>query len=196
MPPDRHASTSAVLTVPNVLSFARIATIPVVVWAIVHRGTEAFGLLAFAILASTDWIDGYVARRTGRVTELGKVLDPLADRLAIVALLVALVVRGAFPAWAAALIVARDGALVLVGALAFWTRGIRIDVRRVGKIATLSLMIAVPAIAWGRLGLWAGAAASIVGWAAFVVGIVLSYAAAAMYAADLRRALSGPGARA
>jgi cardiolipin synthase len=196
MPPDRHASTSAVVTVPNALSFARIAAIPLVVWAIVHRGTEALGLLAFAALASTDWIDGYIARRTGRVTELGKLLDPLADRLAIVAILIALVVRGAFPAWAAALIVARDVALVVVGAVALWTRGIRIDVRRIGKVATLALMIAVPAIAWGRLGLWAGAAASIAGWAAFVVGIVLSYAAAAMYAADLRSALRGPDRRA
>lgn len=187
---DRRVSTSAILTVPNALSFARIASIPLIAWAIVHRGTEAAGLVAFGLIASTDWIDGYIARRTHQVTEVGKILDPLADRLAIVAVLGALVVRGLFPVWAAAVIIVRDVALLLVGAIALWRRGIRIDVRRVGKAATLALMIAIPAIAWGQLDLWAGAAASIVGWLAFAAGIVMSYVAAGLYVGDLRRALS------
>jgi cardiolipin synthase len=190
MPPDRQASTSAVLTIPNALSLARIATIPVIVWAIVHRGTEAVGLLAFGLVASTDWLDGYVARRTGRVSELGKLLDPVADRLAIVAILAALVVRGAFPLWAAALIVVRDVALLIIGAVVLAARGIRIEVRRIGKAATLALMVAVPWIAWGAFDLWLGPAASVVGWIAFAVGIVLSYTAAAVYAVDLRHALA------
>jgi cardiolipin synthase len=189
MPPQRQASTSAVLTIPNALSFARIATIPAIVWALVHRGTEAAGLVAFGVIASTDWIDGYVARRTHRVSELGKLLDPLADRLAIVAVLVALVVRDAFPLLAAALIVVRDLALVLVGAVALATRDIRIEVRTIGKAATLTLMVAVPSIAWGAFDLWPATAATIFGWIGFAVGIVLSYAAAGRYAIDLRRAL-------
>jgi cardiolipin synthase (CMP-forming) len=187
---DRRVSTSAILTLPNALSFARIASIPLIAWAIVHRGTEAAGLVAFGVIASTDWIDGYIARRTHQVTEVGKILDPLADRLAIVAVLAALVVRGLFPVWAAALIVVRDVALLLVGAIALWRRGIRIDVRRIGKAATLALMIAIPAIAWGQLDLWAGVAASIVGWLAFAAGIVMSYAAAGLYVGDLRRGLA------
>lgn len=193
MAADREASTSAVLTIPNVLSFLRIATIPGIVWAIVHRGTEAAGLLAFAVVASTDWVDGYVARRTGRVSELGKILDPVADRLVIVAVLVALVVRGAFPGWAAAVIVARDVALLLVGAWALAARGIRIDVRTIGKAATLALMLAVPSIAWGSLDLWLAPVASVLGWIALAIGIVLSYTAAVWYATDLRRVLSAPG---
>jgi cardiolipin synthase (CMP-forming) len=187
---DREASTSAVLTIPNVLSFARIATIPVLVWAIVHHGTEEAGLLGFAVVASTDWVDGYIARRTGTVSELGKVLDPVADRLVIVAVLVALVVRGAFPPWAAALIVVRDAALLLVGAFVFARRGVRIDVRRIGKAATAALMLGVPLIAWGALDLWLGPVATAVGWTSFAVGIVLSYSAAAWYAVDLRHALT------
>jgi cardiolipin synthase len=141
------------------------------------------------VIASTDWIDGYVARRTHRVSELGKLLDPLADRLAIVAVLIALVVRDAFPPWAAALIVVRDLMLVLVGAVALATRDIRIEVRTIGKAATLTLMVAVPSIAWGAFDLWPATAATILGWIGFAVGIVLSYAAAGMYAIDLRRAL-------
>jgi cardiolipin synthase (CMP-forming) len=190
MPADREASTSAVLTVPNVLSLARIVTIPLIVWAIVHHGTEAAGLLAFGIVASTDWLDGYLARRTGRVSEVGKILDPLADRLAVVSVLVALVVRDAFPPWAAALIVVRDVALLLVGAWVLARRGIRIDVRMIGKVATLALMIAVPSIAWGSFDLWLAPIGSVVGWSAFAIGIVLSYAAAGWYAVDLRSALA------
>lgn len=193
MPADREASTSAVLTIPNILSFVRIATIPAIVWAIVHRGTEAAGLLGFAVVAATDWVDGFVARRTGRVSELGKILDPVADRLVIVAVLVALVLRDAFPAWAAALIVVRDLALLVVGAWALASRGARIDVRTVGKAATLALMFAVPSVAWGAFDLWLGSVASVAGWTAFAIGIVLSYGAAVLYAADLRRALSRRG---
>jgi cardiolipin synthase len=195
MPADREASTSSVFTIPNALSFLRIATIPAIVWAIMHRGTEAAGLLGFAIVASTDWVDGYLARRTGRVSELGKVLDPVADRLAIVAVLIALVARDAFPLWAALLIVARDVALLLVGAWALARHGIRIDVRRIGKAATLLLMVAVPSIAWGAFGLRFGTVASVVGWTCFAVGIVLSYAAAVAYAFDLRRALASSSSR-
>jgi cardiolipin synthase len=187
---DREASTSAVLTIPNVLSFARIATIPALVWAIVHRGTEEAGLLGFAVVASTDWVDGYVARRTGSTSDLGKLLDPVADRLVIVSVLVALVVRGAFPLWAAALIAVRDLTLLVAGGAVLARRGVRIDVRRVGKAATAALMLGVPLVAWGALDLWLAPAATAVGWASFAVGIVLSYAAAAWYTADLRRALA------
>jgi cardiolipin synthase (CMP-forming) len=187
---DREASTSAVLTIPNVLSFARIATIPALVWAIVHRGTEEVGLLGFAVVASTDWVDGYIARRTRSVSDLGKLLDPVADRLVIVSVLVALVVRGVFPLWAATLIAVRDLALLAVGAVALARRGVRIDVRVVGKAATAALMLGVPLIAWGALDLWLATAATVVGWTSFAVGIVLSYAAAAWYAADLRHALA------
>jgi cardiolipin synthase len=199
MPADGNASTepsrsprrSAVLTVPNVLSFSRIVAIPFVAWAILHEGTEAVGLLGFGLLASTDWIDGYVARRTGSVTELGKVLDPVADRLAVIAVLIALVVRDAFPLWAAALVVVRDALLLIAGAVVLSTRGIRIDVRPIGKAATLLLMTGIPFVAWGAFDLWLGDVATVVGWIAYAAGIVLSYAAAVRYALDLRAAIRG-----
>ena len=194
MAADREASTSAVLTVPNILSFARIATIPFLVWAVVHHGTERVGLLAFAIVASTDWVDGYIARRTASVSDLGKLLDPVADRLLVVSLLVALVVRHAFPVWAALLIGVRDVALLVVGAVVLARRRVRIDVRPIGKAATAALMLGVPLVAWGNLRLWLAGAARPVGWAAFGIGIALSYTAAAMYAADLRRALASADA--
>ena len=196
MPDDRDgkpsigANGSAVLTVPNLLSLARIAAIPPLVWAIVHHGSEAAGLIGFAIVASTDWLDGYIARRTGAVSRLGKLLDPVADRLVVVGVVAALVVRDALPVWAAALVVARDVALLLVGAAALWARGVRIDVRPIGKAATFALMLGIPLIAWGAFDLPLAGAATVGGWAAYAVGIALAYVAAGRYSVDLRRALS------
>lgn len=187
---ERRSDPSQVLTVPNLLSLLRIALIPAFFALIVRDGTEIAGLVLFGVVASTDWVDGYVARRMGQVTELGKVLDPVADRLAIAAALVALAMRDAFPVWAAAAIIARDVLLVSVGALVFATRRVRIDVRRSGKAATFLLMIAVPLVAWGALDLPLAPVATLAGWASYGVGIALYYWTALRYATDLRRALS------
>jgi cardiolipin synthase (CMP-forming) len=182
-------SSNRVLTVPNLISFARILLIPVFVLLLLNDGTERAGLLLLGFVVSTDWVDGQIARRTGQVSELGKILDPVADRLAIAAALVTLVVIGAFPLWAALLILVRDAAILIAG-IALLRRGIRIDVRVIGKVATFSLMFAVPAIAWGNLGLGLDATALALGWIAFVVGIVEYYVAAGMYVGDIRAALA------
>jgi cardiolipin synthase len=114
----------------------------------------------------------------------------VADRLAIASGIVALAVRGVFPWWAAALILARDVVVLIVGLVVLARRKVRIDVRWIGKVATFSLMVAVPSIAWGALDLPLAAAATTVGWVAFVVGIVEYYLAAAAYAGDARAALA------
>jgi cardiolipin synthase len=182
-------SSNRVLTVPNLISFARILLIPVFVLLLLNEGTERAGLLLLGFVVSTDWVDGQIARRTGQVSELGKILDPVADRLAIAAALITLVVRDAFPLWAALLILVRDVALLIVG---IWLirRDIRIDVRLLGKVATFSLMFAVPAIAWGNFGLGLDATALALGWSAFAVGIVEYYVATFMYVQDMRTALA------
>lgn len=187
-PGDRPPASSRVLTVPNLISAIRIAMIPVFWVLIVDPDTTAWGIVLFGVVVATDWVDGTIARRTGQVSELGKVLDPVADRAAIAAGLVALVVRGAFPLWATVLILARDVAVLIAGAV-LASKGLRIDVRWIGKVATFALMIAIPAVSWGSLGLWPAAAALAVGWPVYIVGIVEYYVAAGVYAVDLRRAL-------
>jgi cardiolipin synthase (CMP-forming) len=180
-------ASSAILTVPNLLSFLRILLIPVFVALIVDADTSTSGLILFGAVVATDWVDGWVARRTGQVTELGRVLDPVADRLAIAAGLIALVVREIFPLWAALLILVRDAAVLVAGALLLAGRRTRIDVRFVGKIATFTLMLAIPSIAWGNLGLPLAEAALAAGWGAFVVGIAEYYVATWAYVGDIRR---------
>jgi cardiolipin synthase (CMP-forming) len=181
-------SSSRVLTVPNGISAARIALIPLFVALILDHDTTTVGLVLFAIVVATDWVDGTIARRTGQVSDIGKILDPVADRLAIAAGLIALVIRGIFPLWAAAAILARDIAVLLVGAVALVRRDVRVEVRWIGKLATFSLMAAIPMVSWGSLGLPLAAAATVGGWAAYAVGIVEYYVAAFAYLGDIRRA--------
>ena len=178
------SATTAILTLPNVISFSRILLIPVFVPLLLRPGTEVAGLLVLGIASASDWVDGYVARRTGRVSELGKLLDPTADRLVIAAGLIALAARGALPLWAALLILLRDLTVLLGGALLLALRHIRVEVRVIGKAATFSLMMAVPLIAWGSFNLPLAAAALAVGWTAYAVGIVECYVAAGLYASD------------
>jgi cardiolipin synthase (CMP-forming) len=182
-------SGRGVATIPNAISLIRILLIPVFVWLIVNPDTTTGGLLVFAGVVATDWVDGTIARRTGQVSEVGKILDPVADRLAIAAGIIALAIRGVFPVWAAALILARDVVVLAVGLFVLVRTRVRIDVRWIGKVATFSLMVAVPAISWGALELPLAAAATAIGWVTFAVGIVEYYLAAMVYAGDARAAL-------
>ena len=186
-------ASSAVLTVPNVISFARIVAIPVFCWLTAGGSTRLWGIALFAVVVSTDWIDGYVARRIGQVSEVGRILDPVADRLAIAAGLITFALVGVFPFWAALLILLRDVALLLGGAAVLWGKGIRIDVRWIGKIATFSLMAAIAWIAWGNAGGPLGQVLLVGGWLGYVVGIVEYYIAAGLYVIDVRDALAERG---
>ena len=179
-----------IVTVPNALSAIRILLIPVFVGLLLHDGTEAAGLLLFGVILATDWVDGTIARRTNQVTNLGKLLDPVADRLAIAAGLIALMVRGAVPVWAGLLVILRDLVVLIVGGFLAARSRVRIDVRWIGKAATMALMLGIPMIAWANFDLWAEGVARVVGWTLYAVGIVLYYAAAVQYAQDARRALA------
>jgi cardiolipin synthase len=185
------APTDRVLTIPNVISFLRIALIPLFVVLIVDPDTRRAGLVLFVVVVATDWIDGALARATGQVSDLGKVLDPVADRLAIAAGLIALVVADAFPLWAALLILVRDAAVLIAGLVLLWKRRARIEVRYLGKVATFGLMSAIACIAWGSLGYPLAPAALACGWAFYAAGIVEYYVATVLYVGDLRRAWRG-----
>jgi len=185
-----QASLNRIATVPNLLSSLRILLIPVFVALLLHHGTEGAGLLLLGAVVSTDWIDGFIARRTGQVSNLGKVLDPVADRLALATALVTLVVRNAFPLWAALLVLIRDGAILVVGGVLLLWMSVRIDVRWIGKTATFALMFGIPLVAWANFSLFLHGPARIVGWGSFWIGLVLYYASAVIYAFDIARAVS------
>jgi cardiolipin synthase (CMP-forming) len=181
------APSSRVLTVPNLISAIRIALIPLFVALILDHETTTMGLILFGVVVATDWVDGAIARRTGQVSELGTILDPVADRLAIAAGLIALAIRGVFPWWAAGAILARDAAVLVVGIVVLVRGDLHVEVRWIGKIATFSLMTAIPFVSWGALELPLAAAATVIGWAAYAVGIVEYYVAGSVYLRDVRR---------
>lgn len=175
---------------PNALSAVRILLIPVFVALLVDQTTRLVGFLLLGAVVATDWVDGYVARRTGQVTELGKVLDPIADRLALAAALVTFIVLGLLPLWAAMLVLVRDIGVTIVVLVMAALRAPRIEVRQMGKNATFTLMWAIPMIAWGNAGLPLAATFRVLGWVWFAVGIVEYYVATVQYAGDIRRALA------
>jgi cardiolipin synthase len=185
------AETDRILTIPNVISFLRIALIPVFVALILDRDTTRAGLVLFVIVVATDWVDGALARATGKVSDLGKVLDPVADRLAIAAGLIALVIVDAFPLWAALLILIRDVAVLIAGLVLLSKRRTRIDVRYIGKVATFALMTSIALISWGNLGYLLAPATLVIGWAFYAAGIVEYYVATVLYVGDFRRAWRG-----
>ncbi|MFL5766542.1 MAG: CDP-alcohol phosphatidyltransferase family protein [Actinomycetota bacterium] len=176
------------MTVPNVISFARILSIPVFVVLLLNDRTERAGLLLFGLVAASDWVDGYVARRTGQVSELGKLLDPTADRLAIGAGLIALALAGAVPLWAVLLVIVRDVVVLAAGVSLLLAKGRRIDVRFLGKVATFTLMVAIVLLAYGHFGMPPASLARILGWIGYAIGLTESYVATVFYASDLRTA--------
>jgi cardiolipin synthase (CMP-forming) len=180
---------SAIATVPNLLSAIRILLIPAFVALLLSEETRVLGFLFLGLVVSTDWVDGYLARRTGQVSELGKILDPVADRLALAAALITFVVLDAFPLWAALLVVVRDAMVLVVGAVLALAHGPRIEVSTMGKYATFTLMWGIPLVAWGNLGIFPDDAFRVIGWTWFLVGTVEYYVATAGYAIELRRAL-------
>ena len=188
------AVTSRWLTLPNVLTLARLASVPVFV-GLFAGGRERAAVILYAAVACTDFFDGYLARRMGSVSELGKVLDPLVDRIFIGALAVALVVTGELPPWLAGLIVLRDaliiGAFVVVNHL----RPVRIEVNLVGKTATAALLLGLSVVALGRAGMPGAAAMRGTGLALVVAGAILYWVSGWMYGRAGGRTGSVPGPR-
>jgi cardiolipin synthase (CMP-forming) len=175
-----------VLTAPNVLSGIRLASVPVFLWLFV-AGRENAAVIVYALVAWTDFFDGYIARRTGTVSRLGQLLDPLADRVLIVALAIALVARDVLAPWLAIAVIARD---VLV--LALWPLLERIGMRRIqvnftGKTATACLLFGLTALAWGETTFLGHEAGNDVGVPFVVVGAILYWTAGMMYAVEARR---------
>jgi cardiolipin synthase len=188
---------SRIVTVPNVISLVRLACAPVFVWLLADDHLlAAAGLLA--VLGASDWVDGWIARRYDQGSDLGKVLDPVADRILLLVAAIALLVQGSVPLPVGVLVLARE-VLVSVAVLVLAAAGARrIDVQWVGKAGTLALMFAFP------LYLWAdaihGNAHDVVlaaAWFMAVSGLLFSYYAALTYVPIARDALrDGRDARA
>jgi cardiolipin synthase len=183
-----------VVTIPNAISVARLLGVPVFLWLVLGpRSTTgdwwAVGLLIAA--AASDWLDGKIARAFNQESRLGQVLDPAADRLYIVATVVALAVRGIIPWWLLGLLAARElvlGVVLLV--LRRHSYG-PLQVSFVGKAATAALLYAFPLLFLGSHTASYSEAARIAGWAFAIWGTALYWCAAMLYIEQARRLVRG-----
>jgi cardiolipin synthase len=178
-----------ILTVPNALSISRVFFVGGYLALLFARDDRVLATVLLAIGGITDFADGYIARRFDQVTTLGKVLDPVADRILLGAAMSSMVVYHAVPLWLASVVLGRE-AIVAGAVLVLASRGApRIDVSRTGKAATFGLMVCFPLLLLGHgPGGWAHVA-DVAAWVLVGPSLVLSLAAAAGYVPVVRRAL-------
>lgn len=168
---------------PNLVTLGRIALVPVAL-ALLAGGHRPAAVAVLLVMFASDGLDGYLARKLDRVTELGKILDPAADKIAVAAVLMFLVATGEFPLWAFLLVVVRDVAIV-VGGLA---------IARKSRLVPQALMVGKVAVAvLGVATLVFVADIRVLEPAALVLCVVAVVASGAAYAVVARRALSGGG---
>jgi len=182
-------AANRVLTIPNLVSFARLLAVGVFWWVLLAEDDiVAAAWLIFAI-GWTDWIDGYLARRLNQVSELGKLLDPIADRLMIVSAVVGGLIVGVLPIVVGVLLIVREVLMALVAGYLAARGGGTIEVRYYGKVATFLLYGAIPGFYLAAAGFleWLLRPAA---WVAALVGLALYWYVAALYVGDTRRRLA------
>jgi cardiolipin synthase len=178
-----------VLTVPNAISVARLLCVPLFLYLLFGRDDEARAAYLMGALGATDWVDGYVARHFHQVSELGKVLDPTADRLLLGTGLVSMLFVDGIPRWVVIAVLTRE-VLISAAAIALAAAGAaRIDVTWVGKAGTFCNLFAFPLFLGGVSGITWHHTATALGWGFAVPGLVLSWYAAGAYVRPARDAL-------
>jgi len=182
-----------VMTIPNALSVARLAGLPVFLWLVLGprtRTADTWAVILLVAAAASDWLDGKIARALNQQSRLGQLLDPAADRLYIVATIVALAIRAIIPWWLVGLLAARE--LLLGVALArLRSRGYGpLQVSFVGKAATACLYYAFPLLLLGAHAGTFSQIARIVGWAMAIWGTALYWCAAGLYLVQARSLLA------
>ncbi|MGH9088076.1 MAG: CDP-alcohol phosphatidyltransferase family protein [Acidimicrobiales bacterium] len=190
-----------ILTVPNAITGVRLLCVPLFVWLLFGAGRQTAAAILLGVLGATDWVDGKVARRFHQVSTMGKVLDPLADRILLGTAVLSVVVHGAVPVWFAVATLAREvvvsGTVLVLAALG----ARRIDVLWVGKAGAFGLMWSYPAFLLSHGSAAWQAPFHDFAWAAGGLGLALAWVAAVAYLAPARRALvegrrsraTGPG---
>lgn len=191
-PPAGRSGEDRILTVPNLITLVRLCCIPVFVWLLMrpHRDGWYPAALLLGALGASDGIDGFVARRFNQVSTLGKVLDPVADRLLLGVAAISIIVLGAVPLGVGVAALAREG-LVAVGFLMVAALGgRRMDVQISGKAGTFGLMAALPLFLGGHAHDDWHRTAEILAWIFAVPGLVLGWYSAATYVPKAREAIA------
>lgn len=192
--------SSQALTAPNLITSARIALIPTFAWLFLSGKSDVASFWTLAVLGGTDWVDGFLARKMSQVSVLGKVLDPVADRVAVMTVLLVLAFRGTIPGPLAGAILLRD-ALVSAAFVLLEARGFpRIPVNFTGKAATSAIFAglgsAVASAAFEGPGTFfkTASVALLGGGAALYWAAALLYLRDVLHLGSIRERHSGPAA--
>jgi CDP-diacylglycerol--glycerol-3-phosphate 3-phosphatidyltransferase len=176
------------MDLPDQLTVARAASVPVVVllyeWD--FQGHNYWATAVFAVAMATDWFDGRIARRRGRTSAIGSLLDPIADKILVLSVLIVLIDQGVVPGWMVAAIVAREF-LVSGLRLAAMERGVVMGARDLGKLKTWSQAIAAACGGLAAAGAWSDDVA----WWTLLVAVVLTWISGLDYARVAPRLLRG-----
>jgi cardiolipin synthase len=169
-----------VFTIPNALTVLRFMGVPLFVWLVLARKEYGIAVVVLVVMAGTDWIDGYVARRFDQASKLGRVMDPLADRLALIAVAVTLVIAGVVHwLYLAALLV--PDAVLLVLTLSYFGGHPDLPVSRVGKVRTGLLLLGTPLLVLSRLDTPLAGPLYIAAWIVLGLGLAGHWIAAYNY---------------
>jgi cardiolipin synthase len=183
-------SSRRIFTIPNVISVVRLLCVPVFVW-LAWNDREGAAAVLLAVLGATDWVDGWIARHFDQGSELGKILDPTADRVLLVAAAGVLLTLGLPTAVNVLLIVvlAREVLVAAATIILAMMGARRIDVLWAGKAGTLALMFAMPMFLIAHASESVRGFFTVVGWGFAVAGVALGYFAALHYVPAARAAL-------
>ncbi|MHC6231467.1 CDP-alcohol phosphatidyltransferase family protein [Arthrobacter sp. MMS24-T111] len=169
-----------VFTIPNLLTVVRFMGVPLFIWLVLAQREYGAGVAVLAVMAGTDWIDGYIARRFDQASKLGRVLDPIADRLALLAVAVTLVIAGVVHWLYLAALVIPD-AILLVLTLSLFHGHPDLPVSVVGKVRTGLLLLGTPLLLLSRLDTGAAGQLLAAAWVVLVLGLVGHWIAAYNY---------------
>ncbi|MCE2528842.1 MAG: CDP-alcohol phosphatidyltransferase family protein [Acidimicrobiia bacterium] len=174
-------------TLPNLISFLRILALPVFLWVLLGLDRPFLAAVLLGLISVTDLLDGMLARRLGQVSEIGKMLDPVADRLVVFAGVVGGMVAGLVPLWLGVSLLIREAIIGPTTIYYLVRQNIRVPVRRMGKTATALIFFAVPfyyLTATSFVPLFWEVLATLLG----VLGLALYLIVTWHYLGDLRRA--------
>jgi cardiolipin synthase len=179
-----------ILTIPNALSFLRILLVPVFLWMVLGPQWDEVALIVLMISGVTDYLDGKLARQLNQTSKIGAILDPVADRLFILAVVIGLGFRDIIPWWLAVALPLRD--VFLFSLVPFLrTRGYSsLPVHFLGKAATASLLYAFPLLLLGDATGTVADLANVFGWAFTIWGVGLYWWGGILYAFQVRRLLA------
>mgnify|MGYP001601469866 CR=1 FL=1 len=186
---DRQQETDRILTIPNVITLVRLCLLPVFVWLLFGKEDRATAAYLLALIGTTDFLDGYVARRFGQVSELGKVLDPVADRLLFFVGGGCILIDGSIPTWFAVAVLARE-AIIAVATIVLAAMGARrIDVTWFGKAGAFALMMSIPLFLGSRGDIFWADQAEDLAWVTGLPGLALAWYSLVLYVPLAVRAL-------